>query len=154
MSELLRALEINPNFADAHYNLGNTFMQTGQANEAVAHFNRALEINPDDVEALNNLAWMLATWPEAGIRDGTRAVVLAERANSLTHGESPVVSATLAASYAEAGRPADAVNTAHHALQLATIQGNAARADSIRAQIELYQSGAAFRDRRHTRDMR
>jgi tetratricopeptide (TPR) repeat protein len=151
---LLRALEINPNFADAHYNLGNTFMQTGQANEAIAHFNRAVEINPNDVEALNNMAWMLATWPEAGIRDGTRAVELAERANSLTHGESPVVSATLAASYAEAGRPADAVKTAQHALQLADAQGSAARADSIRAQIELYQSGAAFRDRRYTHDTR
>lgn len=151
---LLRALEINPNFADAHYNLGNTFMETGQANDAIAHFNRAVEINPNDVQALNNMAWMLATWPEAEIRDGTRAIELAERANSLTHGESPVVSATLAASYAEAGRPADAVKTAQHALQLATAQGNAARADSILAQIELYQSGAAFRDRRHTSDMR
>jgi protein O-mannosyl-transferase len=154
VGHLLRALEINPNFADAHYNLGNTFMQTGQANEAIAHFNRAVEINPNDIEALNNMAWILATWPEAEIRDGTRAVALAERANSLAHGESPVISATLAASYAEAGRPADAVKTAQHALQLATAQGNAARADSIRAQIELYQSGAAFRDKRYTRDTR
>ncbi|MEY2489098.1 MAG: protein O-mannosyl-transferase [Verrucomicrobiota bacterium] len=154
VSHLLRALEINPNFADAHYNLGNTFMQIGQANEAVTHFRRALEINPDDIEALNNMAWMLATWPEAGIRDGNKAVELAERANSFTHGENPVVSASLAASYAEAGRPADAVRTAQHALQLATAQGSAARADSIRAQIELYRSGAAFRDRRYTRATR
>jgi len=154
VSHLLRALEINPNFADAHYNLGNTFMQIGQPKEALTHFNRALEINPSDIEALNNMAWMLATWPEAGIRDGTKAVELAERANSFTHGENPVVSATLAASYAEAGRPTDAVRTAQHAWQLATAQENAARADSIRAQIELYQSGAAFRDRRYTGDTR
>lgn len=154
VSHLLRALEISPNFGDAHYNLGNTFMQIGQANEALTHFHRALEINPDDIEALNNMAWMLATWPEAEIRDGTKAVESAERANSLTYGENPVINATLAASYAEAGRSADAVRTAQRALQLATAQGSAARADSIRAQIELYQSGAAFRDRRYTRDMR
>lgn len=152
VSHLLRALEINPNFADAHYNLGNTFMQVGQANEALIHFKRAVELNPNDVEALNNMAWMLATWPEAGTRDGPRAVELAERANALTHGESPVVSATLAAAYAEAGRSADAVRAAQHALQLATSQGSARRADSIRAQIELYQSGAAFRDRRYIRN--
>jgi tetratricopeptide (TPR) repeat protein len=154
VAHLLRALEINPNFADAHYNLGNTFLQIGRVNEALVHYNRALEINPHDIEALNNTAWVLATWPEAGIRDGTMAVELAERADSFTRGESPVISATLAASYAEAGRLADAVKTAQRALQLATTQGNVARANSIRAQIELYQSGAAFRDRRYTRDTR
>jgi tetratricopeptide (TPR) repeat protein len=154
VNHLLKALEINPNFADAHYNLGNTFMQIGSANEALIHFNRALEINPDDIEALNNMAWILATWSEARIRDGTKAVQLAERANSLTHGENPIIGATLAASYAEAGRAADAVRTAQRALQFATGQRNTARANSLRAQIELYQSGAAFRDRRHTRDTR
>jgi hydroxymethylpyrimidine/phosphomethylpyrimidine kinase len=113
-----------------------------------------LEINPRDIEALNNTAWILATWPDAAVRDGTRAVNLAERANSFTHGESPVISATLAASYAEAGRVADAVHTAERALRLAMALGNTARADSIRAQIALYQSGAAFRDRRYAHETR
>jgi tetratricopeptide (TPR) repeat protein len=154
VTHLRKALEINPNFADAHYNLGNTFLQMGRANEAIAQYYQTLEINPRDVEALNNTAWILATWPEAAIRDGTRAVELAERADSFTHGESPVISATLAASYAEAGRAADAVKSAERALRLATALGNAARADSIRAQIALYQSGAAFRDRRYAREIR
>lgn len=146
---LLKALEINPNFADAYYNLGNTYLQIGRANEALAQYRRALEINSRDIEALNNMAWLLATWPEAAVRDGPKAVELAERANSFTHGESPLVSATLAASYAEAGRAADAVRTAQRAFQLATDQGNAARANSIRTQIEIYESGAAFRDHRY-----
>jgi hypothetical protein len=60
-----------------------------------------------------------------------------------------VVSATLAAAYAEAGRLAEALKTGQRALQLATAEGNTARADSIRAQIEVYQSGAAFRDHRY-----
>lgn len=154
VAHLRRALEINPNFADAHYNLGNTFLQMGRANEAVAQYYQTLAINPHDIEALNNTAWILATWPEATIRDGTRAVELAERADSFTHGESPVISATLAASYAEAGRATDAVKTAERALRLATALGNGARADSIRAQIALYQSGAAFRDRRYAREAR
>jgi len=151
---LRKALEINPNFADAHYNLGNTFLQMGRANEAIAQYYQTLEINPHDIEALNNTAWILATWPDAAVRDGTRAVELAERADSFTHGESPVISATLAASYAEAGRAADAVKSAERALRLATALGNAARVESIRAQIALYQSGAAFRDRRYARQMR
>ena len=154
LAHLQKALEIEPKFADAHYNLGNTYLEIGRAREALTHFSRALEISPDDLQAMNNMAWMLATWPEAEIRDGAKAVELAERANSLTHNNSPIVSATLAASYAEAGRSADAVKTAQRALQLAINEGSTERADSIRAQIELYQSGAAFRDRRHTREMR
>jgi tetratricopeptide (TPR) repeat protein len=121
----------------------------GKANEALSNYERALEIDPNDTEALNNMAWILATWPDALTRDGAKAVELAERADSLTRGESPVASATLAAAYAEAGRFAEAVKTDQRALRLATAEGDAARADSIRTQIEVYQSGAAFRDHRY-----
>jgi hypothetical protein len=55
----------------------------------------------------------------------------------------------LAAAYAEAGRFVEAVKIGQRALELATAEGNAPRANSIRAQIEVYQSGAAFRDHRY-----
>lgn len=148
VAHLRKALEIDPKDGDAHYNLGNTLMQIGQARDALSEYEQAVRINPKDTQALNNLAWILATWPDALIRDGTRAVELAERAEALTHPRSPVISATLAAAYAEAGRFGDAVKTGQQALQLSVSEGNISRADSIRAQIELYQSGAAFRDRR------
>jgi tetratricopeptide (TPR) repeat protein len=148
LAHLQQAVEIEPKFGDAHYNLGNTYLQMGQARQALSHYNSALEIDPNDTEALNNAAWVLATWPEALTRDGAKAVALAERADSLTRGTSPVISATLAAAYAEAGRFAEALKTGQRALQLATAAGEATRADSIRTQIETYQSGAAFRDHR------
>jgi tetratricopeptide (TPR) repeat protein len=148
LAHLQTAVEIEPKFADAHYNLGNTYLQMGRAKEALSHYNRALEIDPNDTEALNNMAWILATWPDALTRDGAKAVELAERADSLTRGASQVISATLAAAYAEEGRFAEALKTGQRALQLATAEGNAPRADSIRTQIETYQSGAAFRDHR------
>ena len=147
---LRRALEIDPNNADAHYNFGNTLLQLGRAREAVAQYSRALEINPDDVEAQNNMAWVLATCPDASVRSGIQAVAIAERADLLTMRKSPVISATLAAAYAEAGRSADATKTAERAFQLAINEGNQSRANSIRAQIDLYKTGAAFRDRRYT----
>jgi tetratricopeptide (TPR) repeat protein len=149
LAHLQTALEIEPKFADAHYNLGNTYLQMGQAKEALLHYKRALEIDPNDTQALNNMAWILATWPDALTRDGAKAVESAERADSLTRAESPVASATLAAAYAEAGRFAEAVKTGQRALRLATAEGNTERADSIRAQIEVYQAGAAFRDHRY-----
>jgi tetratricopeptide (TPR) repeat protein len=147
---LRRALEIDPNDADAHYNFGNTLLQLGRAREAVAQYSRALEINRDDIEAQNNLAWVLATCPDGAVRNGIQAVAIAERADSLTLSKSPVISATLGAAYAEAGRFADAVKAAERAFQLASAEGNQSRASSIRVQIDLYRIAAPFRDRRYT----
>jgi len=48
-------LAIDPNFAEAHNNLGYSLLQAGRVKEAYAHFQRALEINPKYAEAHNNL---------------------------------------------------------------------------------------------------
>jgi tetratricopeptide (TPR) repeat protein len=147
-SHFEEALAIEPNFADAHYNLGNLYLQIGVPQEALTHYQRALETKPDDIQALNNMAWILATWPNSSVRDGVKAVALAEHADSLTSRRNQVIAATLAAAYAEAGRFPEAVRTAARALQLATSEGNEARALSIREQLETYKAGNAFRDNR------
>ncbi|MEY2495487.1 MAG: protein O-mannosyl-transferase [Verrucomicrobiota bacterium] len=148
VTHLQRALEIDPNHANAHYNLGNTLLQMGRFNEALAHYNKALEINPNDAEVLNNMAWVLATAPDASIRNGEKAVEMAQRAVSLTSNSQPRTTATLAAAFAETGRFPDAVKTAERGLQLATGQGNVALANSIRTQLGLYRSSLPFRDTR------
>lgn len=146
VTHLQRALEIAPSAA-SHCNLGVALIQMGRVKEALANYNKALEIDPADIDSQNNMAWVLATWPEAEIRDGRKAVSLAESADSLAGSGDIRISVTLAASYAEAGRFEDAVKTAQRALRLALAQGNTVRANSIRAQIELYQNGSLFRDR-------
>jgi len=145
ISHYNKALVINPNYVEAHNNLGTALVQLGQVSDAVAHFQRAMEINPLNVEAQNNMALVLATFPETRVRNGSKAVELAERADHLTGNRNASISATLAAAYAEAGRFSNAVETAKRALQLATDQGNMALADAIRAQMRLYQSGLPYR---------
>ena len=49
------ALEVDPNYADAHNGLGNALLQSGQIVEAAAQYGKALELNPDHVEAHNGL---------------------------------------------------------------------------------------------------
>ena len=91
---------------------------------------------------------MLATDPNISLRNGPEAVELAQRAIELTDGKSPAILATLAAAYAEAGRFADAVQTAHKALDLAAQQNEPALAESIQAKIHLYEAGRPFRESR------
>jgi protein O-mannosyl-transferase len=145
ISHYNKALVINPNYVEAHNNLGTALLQLGRVSEALKHFQKAIEMNPLNVEAQNNMALVLATFPETRVRNGTKAVELAEHADHLTGNRNASISATLAAAYAEAGQFPNAIKTAERALQLATDQGNPALADAIRAQIRLYQSGFPYR---------
>ena len=49
-----RALEINPQYAQAHYNRGVVLDDLGRTAEALAAYDRALEINPQDAQAHYN----------------------------------------------------------------------------------------------------
>jgi tetratricopeptide (TPR) repeat protein len=149
LAQLQKALEIDPRDGNAHYNLANTLLHMGRADDALAHYDIALGIEPNDIQARNNAAWVLATWPDAQIRNGKKAVALAENADAFTNRRNPIIATTLAAAYAETGRFPEAVKTAERALQLATAQGDAERASSIRAQLTVYKSGLPFRDERY-----
>ena len=50
-----RALELKPDYAETHNNLGLAFKAQGKLDEAVACCRRALELKPDYAEAHNNL---------------------------------------------------------------------------------------------------
>ena len=118
-----KALQIKPDYAEAHINLGNALNKKGSVDEAIVHYQKALQIKPDSSDVLNNLAWLLATCPDAHIRDGVQAVKYAGRACELTHyGVTSFVS-TLAAAYAEAGRFDDAMAAAEKACTLASAAG-------------------------------
>jgi Flp pilus assembly protein TadD len=55
MVQFQKALEINPNYADAHYDLGTVLLQKREVNEAIVQYQKVLEINPEYAEAHNNL---------------------------------------------------------------------------------------------------
>jgi len=151
IGEFQKAVEILPQFAQAHDNLGNALLQRGRVQEGVLHYQRSLEIQSDAPATQHALAWVLATCPEASIRNGARAVELAQRANQLSGGRNAMILCTLGAAYAECGRFAEAIAAAQQALELATTQNNAALAVVLRGQIGLYQKGSPYRDPRLTK---
>ena len=114
--------------------------------EAVAQWSELARRHPENVAVCNQLAWALATCPEASVRNAGRAVELAQRLTKLTGGRDPNILDTLAAAYAEAGRFPEAVQTAREALDLATQQHKQSLAESMKAKILLYEARTPFRD--------
>jgi tetratricopeptide (TPR) repeat protein len=135
------ALQTKPRDADTHYSLGTALLQKGKVDEAIPHLQRALEIKPDNAEARNTLAWLLATCPQASLRNGDKAVQLARQANELAGGKNPVILGTLAAAFAEAGQFGDAVRSAQKAIDLARAAGRQDLAGKLDGELQRYQAG-------------
>jgi Flp pilus assembly protein TadD len=140
-----QAIREKPDDAKLHYLYAVTLATQGDARQAVNHYHQALTLKPDLVEALNNLAWILAAHPTDALRNGTEAVRLAERACELSERREPVLLGTLAAAYAEAGRFSDAVKTAEKARDLATAAGLKDVAAKNSELLELYRAGKPCR---------
>jgi tetratricopeptide (TPR) repeat protein len=141
-----KALELRPDIADAHANLGSAFLAKGRAREAIAEYRNAIRISRENLAAQSNLAWLLATSSDPSLRNGSEAVLLAERAESESSRSEnhPTVLRILAAAYAEAGRFADAKEAAQRALEAAETQGNSRLANALRDEIALYQLGLPY----------
>ncbi|MDP2999944.1 MAG: tetratricopeptide repeat protein [Bryobacterales bacterium] len=141
-----RALEVNPRYVEARQNLGDTlYYLRGKTPEALAQWREALRAAPNHVIVLNQTARVLATSPEASLRNGAEAVALAERAVQLTGAREPEILDTLAAALAEAGRFPEAVETARRALALAGERNDRPLVEAVKARIALYEAKTPLR---------
>jgi len=132
------ALEVRPDLADIQAELGGILLRRGRLAEAAIHLKKALRIEPDRIEALNNLAWILATHEDEKVRKPGEAIRLAERAGELSQYQSPQILDTLAMAYAAAGRFSEAATTAEKAMELARASGQQQLADAIRSHVLLF----------------
>jgi tetratricopeptide (TPR) repeat protein len=137
---------MQPENADAHANLGSAWLAKGRVRDAMAEYTKALQISTENLAALSNLAWLLATSSDSSLRNGSEAVRLAERADSTSSrsDKHPTVLRILAAAYAEAGQFDEAKETAQHALEAANIQGNTTLAEALQGELTLYDLGLPY----------
>ena len=140
------ALKLQPGLGLAHNNLAMAWLRKGRPRDAIAQYQAVLALEPDHAYALSDLAWLLATWPEASIRDRSRALELARRADQLSGGQDPLLLRTLAAAYAENAQFGEAVRTARRALELAAASPDSGLGDALRLQLKQYEAGTPFRD--------
>jgi tetratricopeptide (TPR) repeat protein len=122
-AEFSRELQLTPNETKAHYRLAQALSHENKSSEAIPQYREAIRLTPDFPDALNELAWIFATDPDADNRSGTEAVQLAKRACDLTLNQQPAFLTTLAAAYAEAGQFEEAILTVKKSNDSATAAG-------------------------------
>jgi hypothetical protein len=137
-------LERYPDSHNALLGRGSAHEKLGNYAEALADFERVLAAYPGDGNGMLCLARLLATCPEAEVRDGPRAVELATALVKLMDEQGWVRDAylaILAAAQAEAGDFAAAVATQKRAVDMASDDNRAAMQERLR----LFEAGKPYR---------
>jgi tetratricopeptide (TPR) repeat protein len=143
LPELEAAVAIRPHFASGEEALGRAYEMLSKDSEALAHWRKAQLIDPTSVSAMIGTAWLLATSPDASLRNGAEAARLAENAANAQPDNAEVLD-TLAASYAEEGLFSRASSTEKQALELAIAQTNKPLSAAIRAHQASFAKQKAF----------
>ena len=138
-THLLRAIELAPGKSLYHANLARSYVARYEWPEALAAFERSLEINPLQAELELEYGFHLATVNDDSVRDVNAAMEAVGRAlkNNL-----PVTAVTLegvAAIYAEGEAFDLAIKFAERAMDLATSDGDMQLASKIFETLETYQ---------------
>src|SRR5437016_4532965 len=141
-----KLLQLQPDNIEVHNIVGTALVQQGRVREGVEEWQQVLAIQPDNGNALSNLAWILATSPDDSLRDGAKAVQLAEEALRISGRRIPIIFRTLAAAYAENGEFSKAIQIAQQGIELANSQGNSGLATELEGNISLYQEQRPLRD--------
>ena len=131
-----------PQSTAAHRGRADAYLSLGKQAEAIADYEAALKIEPNNSGVLNNLAWVLATSPTRHLRDGKRAIELAKQACELTEYKQAHILSTLAAGYAETGDFDTAITWSKKAVELGAEQLKA----QLNKELQSYQAQTPWRE--------
>jgi carboxyl-terminal processing protease len=142
-ADVSQAILLDPSRADEFAQRALILIKLDRNQAALADLQTALRLDPQNKETSNNLAWLLATCPEAALRDGKKAVQCATRACELGAWRDGWIVDTLAAACAEAGDYKAAVGWQENAMALTP--GGDVR-DEMARRLELYREGKPYRE--------
>ncbi|MCG8587425.1 MAG: tetratricopeptide repeat protein [Pirellulales bacterium] len=128
---------------DLHVMVGGVLLNAGRYREAIEHFERVPRDRPIPfIRAQRRLAWLLATCPEASIRDGKRALEHALVAADLSSTDNFATLEALAVAYAEVGNFEKAVELQQKAVSMA----DGKRKGKLIERLELFKRNEPYRD--------
>ncbi|MGA8781179.1 MAG: tetratricopeptide repeat protein, partial [Terracidiphilus sp.] len=146
IAELNKAIELKPRFPGAQETLASAYQALGDWHEALEHWQKAMSLDNNRVSAMAGAAWLLATAPDASVRNGQQAVTLAKNAITMSSGDDPNLLDVLAAAYAESGEFDRASSEIARAITAANAHNNKELAAAMQARQRLYLQRKPFRD--------
>jgi tetratricopeptide (TPR) repeat protein len=149
-----KVLEIESENVAALKGRSDAYLSIGEHAKAIADYEVAVKLAPEDSTILNNFSWVLATSPDDGLRNGTRALELAERACEATNYEAAHILSTLAAAHAELGDFEKAREWSEKAVQLGEEEAKeeeepgpaAEQLVQLKAELASYKEGKPWRE--------
>lgn len=141
-----KAIEIDPGEPRYHQRMAEIFFRKGEPALGVAELEKSLKLCPQDLVAMTDLAYLLATHPDAAARNGERSLVLALEVNEQTHYRFSRPLIVLAAAHAELRHFEAAVTFAKKAEKIAVNTGDNETASFCRRLIAGFGSRKPLRE--------
>jgi tetratricopeptide (TPR) repeat protein len=144
LDDYAHAIWLDPRLTSAYVERGIARRELKQYDKALADFDKALEIEAKSPFAMSAKAWLLATCPDAKLRDGKKALELAKSADERCKTKEPRYMEALAAAHAETGDFDAAV-----ALQKSVVldaEYVKENGDGPKKRLDLYSSKMPFRE--------
>ena len=136
-------LRLNPRAADARFGYAMGLVQLKRYREARDWLVDATRLQPDDPQLRHALARLLAAAPDDQVRDGARALSLAQ--GLLAADSTTELGETLAMAYAEVGSFGQAAGIQRGVLEAASKAGMTVPARRMTMNLRLYERGQACR---------
>jgi tetratricopeptide (TPR) repeat protein len=118
---------------------------SGELEKAVGAYGDLMQRFPTEAQPFNDCAWLLATGTKDGVRNGQRAVELANQACQLTNYQNAGYLDTLAAAFAEKGEFDKARQWQEAAIKAAGEEPPDVQ-EEIKARIDLYKQNKPYRE--------
>ena len=126
---------------------GDLLISLNRHSEAVKTYEAVLQVEPENEVVINNLSWLLSTSPIDMLRNGKRALELAEKACELTDYKKAYILSTLAAAYAELGDFGKALEWSQKCIEIAENDPyDKERLDDLKKELESYQKNQPYRE--------
>ena len=137
-------IKASPNDPKPRIQLG-VLLEADEPERSISLYREALQLDPNQLAASNNLAWLLATHPDDALRDKEEALRWGMVAAEGTKFSNPAILDTLAASYACNGQFKEAIATLDSAIKLAKQQEASSRLlDQLERRMILYDRATPY----------
>lgn len=138
VAEYREVMARSPAASQARFGQAMAFVSLGRFREARAVLDEAVRVHPDQPGLPHALARLLAAAPDAGVRDGARALALMQP--FVTAEPGPAVAETMGMVMAELGRFDEAVRWQERAIAAAASGGQSALAADMQDNLIRYRA--------------